>query len=171
MSGTTVRIENSSRAHAESLHLLLTDYKTELVQDDGSWQVEVQLGELASLLLKLFDRLGSWLEGEQVDSVLLHFDERQYTLLRPSKERLHDSNAFLLERVAQLETALGSRIVIEQAKGVLARTLGLSTDEAFDVLRKAARDHGTKLRDLAERIVAAPTAAEATLAGAIHKPS
>ena len=32
MEGTTLRIENSSRAHAESLHLLLTDYKTELVQ-------------------------------------------------------------------------------------------------------------------------------------------
>jgi hypothetical protein len=104
MEGTTLRIENSSRAHAESLHgLLLADYKTDLVQNDGAWQVEIQLGELAALLLRLFDTIGSWLDSEQVDSILLHFDERQFTLLRPSKERLRDSNAFLLERVAQLE--------------------------------------------------------------------
>src|SRR6266571_4060878 len=103
MEGTTLRIENSSRAHAESLHrLLLADYRTDVVQLDGSWQVEVQLGELAGMLLKLFGAIGSWLDGEQVDSLLLHFDQRHYTLLRPAKERLRDSNAFLLERVAQL---------------------------------------------------------------------
>jgi len=163
MDGTTVRIENSTRAHAESLHLLLTEYKTELVQQDGSWQLEVQLGELAALLLKLFDTLGSWLDSERVDSLLLHFDERQYTLLRPSKERLQDSNAFLLERVAQLETALQSRIVIEQAKGVLARALGVSIDQAFSLMRKAARDRRVKLHDLAAGIVASPMQAETAL--------
>jgi len=168
MEGTTLRIENSSRAHAESLHRLLTDFKTQLVQNDGAWLVEVEAGELGTLLLKLFDSLGSWLDDEKVDSLLLHFDERRFTLLRPSKERLHDSNAFLLERVAQLETALGSRIVIEQAKGVLARALGVSVDQAFSLLRKAARDGGTKLRDLAEEIVSSPMQAEARLAGAIH---
>jgi hypothetical protein len=123
MDGTTLRIENSSRTHAESLHRLLADFKSELVQQDGAWQVEVELGELAALLLKLFDTLGVWLDSEHVDSLLLHFDERQYTLLRPSKDRLHGSSAFQLERIAQLETALLSRIVIEQAKGILARAL------------------------------------------------
>ena len=171
MEGTTLRIENSSRAHAESLHLLLTDYKTELVQHDGAWQVEVQLGELAALLLGLFDTIGSWLDGEQVDSLLLHFDERQYTLLRPSKERLHDSNAFLLERVAQLETALQSRIVIEQAKGVIARALGVGIDQAFSLLRKAARDKGAKLHDLAATIAASPMKAEGVLTDTTRKPS
>jgi hypothetical protein len=166
MEGTTLRIENSSRAHAESLHeLLLTEYTTGLVQNDGAWQVEVQLGDLAALLLKLFDMIGSWLDTEQVDSLLLHFDERQYTLLRPSKERVQDSNAFLLERVAQLETALQSRIAIEQAKGILARALGVSVDQAFSLLRKAARDRGAKLQDLAAAIAASPMTAEATLAG------
>jgi hypothetical protein len=172
MEGTTLRIENTSRAHAESLNdLLLADYKTELVQHDGSWQVEVQLGEIAALLLQLFNSLGSWLEAEQVDSLLLHFDERQFTLVRPSKERLQDSNAFLLERVAQLETALQSRIVIEQAKGVLARALGVSTDQAFSLLRKAARDKGAKLHDLARIIAASPMQAEAVLTNTPRKSS
>jgi ANTAR domain len=165
MEGTTLRIENSNRAHAESLHRLLADYQAELVQQDGSWQVEVQLGELAALLVELFNTLGTWLEAEQVDSLFLHFDERQFTLLRPSKERLQASIGFLLERVAQLETALNSRVVIEQAKGILARALGVSVDQAFGLLRKAARDRGAKLHDLAGRIIANPGEAEAILAG------
>lgn len=166
MDGTTVRIENSSRAHAESLHAMLSDYKTALVQQDGVWQVEVQLGELAGLLVRLFDSLGSWLDSEQVDSLLLHFDQRRYTLLRPSKERLRDSNEFLLERVAQLETALSSRIVIEQAKGIVARALGVGIDQAFSLLRKSARDRGMKLHDLAARVASSPMQAEQTLARA-----
>jgi ANTAR domain len=163
--GTALRIENSSRAHAESLQQLLhADYETDLVHEDGAWQLEVRLGELGAILLKLFDALGAWLETERVDSLLVHFDERQYTLLRPTKERLRDSNGFLLERVAQLETALQSRIVLEQAKGIVAHALGISTDEAFTVLRKASRTQRTKLHDLAATIAAAPVQAEATLA-------
>ncbi len=165
MEGTTLGIENSSRAHAESLNRVLADYKTDLVQDNGSWRVEVELGELTEVLLELFESVGSWFDAEQADSLLLSLGERQYTLLRPSKERLRDSNAFLLERVAQLETALSSRVVIEQAKGILARALGVSTDKAFSLLRKAARERRAKLHDLAAAIAASPMTAEATLAG------
>jgi AmiR/NasT family two-component response regulator len=53
--------------------------------------------------------------------------------------------------------------VIEQAKGILAHALGTSTDEAFTILRKAARARRTKLRDVAATIAAAPVEAEATL--------
>ncbi len=35
MEGTTLRIQNGSRAHAESLHLLLAEYKTDVVQQNG----------------------------------------------------------------------------------------------------------------------------------------
>jgi ANTAR domain len=172
MEGTTLRIENSSRAHVEALQQLLrADYRTNLVRGDGAWRLEVHLGELGAVLVKLFDALGAWLETEQIDSMLLHFDERQYTLLRPTKERLRDSNGFLLERVAQLETALQSRIAIEQAKGILAHTLGISTDQAFTVLRSTARARRTRLHQLAATIAAAPMQAETTLATSWSDPA
>lgn len=70
--------------------------------------------------------------------------------------RLAVDVASLRERTEQLQRALDSRIVIEQAKGILAERLTLPTHEAFEVLRRAARSAQTPLRDLANEVVLAP---------------
>lgn len=54
----------------------------------------------------------------------------------------------------QLQTALDSRIVIEQAKGVIAERTGVGVNEAFEVLRRHARSRGQKLRAVAAAVVA-----------------
>jgi transcriptional regulator with GAF, ATPase, and Fis domain len=55
-------------------------------------------------------------------------------------------------QATQLQAALDSRVVIEQAKGVLSERLDVTLDEAFQVLRKHARDNNRKLSDLANEI-------------------
>lgn len=54
---------------------------------------------------------------------------------------------------SQLQRALTSRIVVEQAKGVIAHANGLRMEDAFAVLRRYARDHGTKLSVTASQVV------------------
>jgi GAF domain-containing protein len=53
----------------------------------------------------------------------------------------------------QLQEALDSRVVIEQAKGMLAADAGISIDEAFNRLRIHARKHQAALRSVAEAVV------------------
>ncbi len=61
--------------------------------------------------------------------------------------------------VEQLRAALGSRVVIEQAKGVLAVVLDVTPDEAFDTLRAAARSNRMSIHDLADAVVPARSTA------------
>lgn len=53
----------------------------------------------------------------------------------------------------QLREALESRVIIEQAKGVLAAEMGVSVDRAFAVLRDHARRHSASLRSVAHGVV------------------
>jgi AmiR/NasT family two-component response regulator len=72
-------------------------------------------------------------------------------------ERMRRLVEALAERNAQLEHALESRIVIEQAKGVLAERWGVRPDQAFEALRSAARMNRIRIHDLAVRVVASPS--------------
>jgi AmiR/NasT family two-component response regulator len=63
--------------------------------------------------------------------------------------------ASLLERVTQLESALRSRPVIEQAKGMLMLVHRCDEDRAFRVLIAVSQSSNRKLRDIATEVVRA----------------
>lgn len=54
----------------------------------------------------------------------------------------------------QLQAAMASRAVIEQAKGILMGTTGCSPEEAFNLLRQQSQTQNIKLRDVAADLVA-----------------
>ena len=53
----------------------------------------------------------------------------------------------------QLQGALNSRVVIEQAKGVIAQHRGVTPDEAFDLIRGYARNNNRRLSEVAQTVV------------------
>lgn len=53
----------------------------------------------------------------------------------------------------QLQQALNSRVLIEQAKGVIAERAGLSMDDAFRALRTHAHSHNLGLVDVAQGVI------------------
>lgn len=55
--------------------------------------------------------------------------------------------------IDQLDSAVTSRIVIEQAKGVLAERAGLSMESAFDAMRSYARDRNSHLAAVARGVI------------------
>ena len=53
----------------------------------------------------------------------------------------------------QLQAALNSRILIEQAKGLLSERLGINVADAFTLLRRAARSRNRRLSELAQALI------------------
>lgn len=56
----------------------------------------------------------------------------------------------------QLQAALNSRVVVEQAKGVLAQIHGVTTEEAFELLRAYSRNHQQRLGEVAQAVTHDP---------------
>ena len=71
----------------------------------------------------------------------------------PSTSALVALVQLLAERNRQLERALESRIVIEQAKGVLAERMEMEPNTAFEILRRAARTQRRRIHLLAAEVV------------------
>ena len=61
----------------------------------------------------------------------------------------------------QLNQALNSRIVIEQAKGMVAERKAVGMEEAFVTLRSYARNHNLRLADVARDVIAGTLTAAA----------
>ena len=83
-------------------------------------------------------------------------------------EQLADLVVALADENAHLQRALDTRVVIEQAKGVLAERFDTDVHQAFHLLRVAARSNRIRLRDLATRVVESrqtPPEIEATRLG------
>jgi hypothetical protein len=67
---------------------------------------------------------------------------------------MHASELDRARRVnEQLQAALDSRVVIEQAKGLLAGERGISLDTAFAVLRNHARNRNAPIHAIAQAVV------------------
>ena len=87
------------------------------------------------------------------------FDSFDTALVRMAAQRCADTVAAAEEIIgartlaAQLEQAMASRAVIEQAKGILMGLRGVTEGEAFELIRKESQDRNIKVRELAERIV------------------
>jgi AmiR/NasT family two-component response regulator len=68
----------------------------------------------------------------------------------------------------QLQHALNSRVVIEQAKGVVAERAGLNMELAFSALRTYARNHNRRLVDVAGSVIDGSLAP--SVLGSVHRP-
>lgn len=80
---------------------------------------------------------------------------------RVADARLVDAAQTLAE---QLQSALTSRVTIEQAKGIVAATLDLDLQSSFDLLRGHARHHGLRLSDVAADVAGRRLAPDLLLA-------
>ena len=74
-----------------------------------------------------------------------------YAAIAAANANIHASTATLARN---LERALDSRAVIDQAKGVLMARHGLTPSAAFDLLSEQSQRSNRKLRELAEELVA-----------------
>ncbi|MFN3866034.1 MAG: GAF and ANTAR domain-containing protein [Demequina sp.] len=68
----------------------------------------------------------------------------------------------------QLHRALDSRVMIEQAKGVIASSLSISMDQAFALIRKYSRDRNITIRTVAESVSGRELSAQEIAATAGH---
>lgn len=98
--------------------------------------------------LNLFGTEDSRFEPEEVRVVQALADVATIAIL-------HERNISQAEVLTeQLQGALNSRVVIEQAKGALAHAEGISTADAFAMLRTRARSHNERLVDVALSVLA-----------------
>ena len=67
--------------------------------------------------------------------------------------RRHREESRLNEKVAQLETALERRAIIERAKGILMERHNADERHAFELLRDNARSHSRRVVDVAQTVI------------------
>ena len=98
--------------------------------------------------LNLFSTTPDAMPPSDADSAQALADVATIALLQ--HRAVHDAETIS----AQLEGALHSRVAIEQAKGVVAESLGVDMQTAFTLLRGHARAHQRALSEVAEEVAA-----------------
>lgn len=106
----------------------------------------------------MFSHAGDWPCTEEVTAgfVYLRLHGAEPTYASPMASGYVLSAQELQRRgtlADQLQHALDSRIIVEQAKGVLVERHGIQPGEAFQRLRSHARSTKTRVHDLAAKVV------------------
>lgn len=130
--------------HPDDLDAAREYYERALAAPDGVRPHECRVSRLAD----------GWSWAEMVFTNLLGDPSAGYVVanVRDVTER-HDDREQLAKLAQQLQTALTTRVVIEQAKGIIAHTHAVSVDQAFELLRRHARSHNARLIDVATAVV------------------
>ena len=97
--------------------------------------------------LNVYARRG-WPLDDRTREVVARF--AAYAVVPVSNAHLYGS---AVSRAEHLTTALDSRSVIDQAKGILMERFKLSADQAFSALTRVSMETNTKVRDVAARFV------------------
>lgn len=136
---------------------------TDLTEDPGRWP-DLTSAAVSSGIVAVAG-IPMHLNGTRIGAVGLYATcRREWTAEEARTAELiaalaggYLANASYLDQarqtVDQLQEALDSRVVIEQAKGVLAGERKISVDQAFEVLRTHARNRGASLREVANAVV------------------
>ena len=87
-----------------------------------------------------------WTDGDAAAAMLLARMATSYVLHASERDRVLRVNE-------QLQHALDSRVVVEQAKGLLAGEMGISLEASFELLRRHSRRNRATLRSVADAVV------------------
>lgn len=128
--------------------------------DWPGWSAEAArhgVGAVLGVPLRAFDRTIGAMNIYATGARRWHKVEIQVAETLTNMAASYVANASELEQsrrtAEQLQEALDSRVIIEQAKGVLAAEMHLSVERAFEILRRHSQRHGVSLRTVADAVV------------------
>jgi GAF domain-containing protein len=103
-------------------------------------------GQLLGTICVYFAAVPTW-RASELAAAMGFADLVAYLLENATERGARD------ELIAQLRRALETRIVIEQAKGIIAAKRSVGVEEAFEIMRKYARDRNASVHVVAASVV------------------
>ena len=149
-------------ASASHTTLSLPDMATESRWPDWATRaLEAGAGSSLSIGLPIHEQVTGALnvyatkpEAFDSDAIILGQTFAGYAAVALANAHLYDTQANLAQ---QMQAAMQSRAVIEQAKGIIMGSRRCTADDAFAILTKLSQDTNRKLRDVAAAVVASAT--------------